>query len=394
MFDELKKYVCDDVALDEYVSHITTLYIKFNTKREFSQYRRDKKANGQYVEKHHILPRSLGGTDHISNMVWLSAKDHYIAHFLLYKATRTREMCFALNNMSRLKRKIKDIALDVISESLAYEQFRIDLSKHCSELAAIRIANQTPEERDRLSKLISENQKGKLVVRELATGNVFKLAKTDFDPALHESEQVGRKHTKETKEAISRANTLAIRGRAYHRPDTREIVYIADDQVIPDGFILGSGIPNKHTKGTKFFHDPITGESKRFIDGQEPEGWLPKRTKNGRNPFNKIPRRCLVTNQIVFVDSMNDVAFTVATKSTHIYTWIIDGKHFITSTRIVVSSAIGAKDPAILHNCLIGNTKSVKYAEIIKKFSVKSTAIIDLTLDTIDSLKLTHIWAS
>lgn len=38
-----------------------------------------------YYEVHHIIPRSMGGSDHPSNLVELTAKEHYIAHMLLYK---------------------------------------------------------------------------------------------------------------------------------------------------------------------------------------------------------------------------------------------------------------------------------------------------------------------
>jgi hypothetical protein len=38
-----------------------------------------------YTEKHHILPRSLGGNDSNDNLVELSAKEHYICHLLLTK---------------------------------------------------------------------------------------------------------------------------------------------------------------------------------------------------------------------------------------------------------------------------------------------------------------------
>lgn len=35
------------------------------------------------VERHHILPVCLGGTDEESNMIWLTPQEHYIAHMLL-----------------------------------------------------------------------------------------------------------------------------------------------------------------------------------------------------------------------------------------------------------------------------------------------------------------------
>lgn len=38
-----------------------------------------------YVEKHHILPRCMGGSDDIENIVILTAEEHYVAHQLLAK---------------------------------------------------------------------------------------------------------------------------------------------------------------------------------------------------------------------------------------------------------------------------------------------------------------------
>ena len=38
-----------------------------------------------YKERHHIIPKSLNGTDNPSNLVDLTAREHFIAHFLLAK---------------------------------------------------------------------------------------------------------------------------------------------------------------------------------------------------------------------------------------------------------------------------------------------------------------------
>ena len=38
-----------------------------------------------YTEKHHIIPRSLGGSNDIDNLVRLTAKQHFICHKLLTK---------------------------------------------------------------------------------------------------------------------------------------------------------------------------------------------------------------------------------------------------------------------------------------------------------------------
>lgn len=36
-------------------------------------------------ERHHILPRSMGGTDDWDNLVRLSPREHYVAHLLLFR---------------------------------------------------------------------------------------------------------------------------------------------------------------------------------------------------------------------------------------------------------------------------------------------------------------------
>lgn len=40
-----------------------------------------------YIEKHHIIPRCMGGTNDKSNIVKLTAREHFICHMLLEKMT-------------------------------------------------------------------------------------------------------------------------------------------------------------------------------------------------------------------------------------------------------------------------------------------------------------------
>lgn len=39
-----------------------------------------------YIERHHIFPRSFGGTNRIDNIIILTGREHFIAHMILYKA--------------------------------------------------------------------------------------------------------------------------------------------------------------------------------------------------------------------------------------------------------------------------------------------------------------------
>ena len=49
------------------------------------QSRKEKCTFSDYYEKHHIIPKCMGGSDKQINLVQLTAREHYIAHWLLTK---------------------------------------------------------------------------------------------------------------------------------------------------------------------------------------------------------------------------------------------------------------------------------------------------------------------
>jgi hypothetical protein len=66
---------------------------------------------GSYTEKHHIIPKSLGGNNSKDNLVKLTAKEHYICHLLLPKMTigvAKRSMWHALWKIVNQKRPMQD----------------------------------------------------------------------------------------------------------------------------------------------------------------------------------------------------------------------------------------------------------------------------------------------
>jgi hypothetical protein len=57
-----------------------------------------------YKERHHIIPRSLGGSNSKENLVDLTAREHFICHWLLikmYSGESKAKMIYALNGMKR-----------------------------------------------------------------------------------------------------------------------------------------------------------------------------------------------------------------------------------------------------------------------------------------------------
>lgn len=62
-----------------------------------------------YVEKHHIIPRCLGGNDNNKNLVQLTPKEHFICHRLLCEIYPNNDkLKYALFLMSIGKRKKKE----------------------------------------------------------------------------------------------------------------------------------------------------------------------------------------------------------------------------------------------------------------------------------------------
>ena len=100
------------------VAGLLHVWHKYNTMFNNSKYtiiyyqivdRAQKRALEGYSEKHHIVPRSLGGNNKKDNIVSLTAREHYICHLLLTKMVvgdAKKKMTYAAWTMART-RKIK-----------------------------------------------------------------------------------------------------------------------------------------------------------------------------------------------------------------------------------------------------------------------------------------------
>lgn len=158
-----------------------------------------------YIERHHIVPLSLKGDDIESNIVSLTAKEHFVAHHLLWKIHRNREMTKAFMLMCSTRRgsvKYKISAKE-------YQILKEEASKHQSEFMSGRAGNKLgktlPQEwRDNISKGQKGHHRGK------GKPSSFK-GKTHSDEAkkLISEKQKGNKnhlgipHSEETKKQMS-----------------------------------------------------------------------------------------------------------------------------------------------------------------------------------------------
>lgn len=87
-----------------------------------------------YKELHHIVPKCMGGTDNKSNLVHLTARQHFLAHWLLYKIHKTSSLVHAWHSMSR------------IGKGQEHRKINSHLFEYCKK---------------HRSKLLSESSKGK-----------------------------------------------------------------------------------------------------------------------------------------------------------------------------------------------------------------------------------------
>lgn len=89
----------------------------------------NKKDYDGYFEKHHIIPRCMGGSNDKSNLVLLTGREHFMAHMLLWKAyPKNGSFAFAATFMSN-----RDVCK---VNSYLYEYLKADAAKKISEVTS------------------------------------------------------------------------------------------------------------------------------------------------------------------------------------------------------------------------------------------------------------------
>jgi hypothetical protein len=153
--------------IDRYVSYIEKCGLK--------------SFNGP-IEKHHILPKSFGGTTG-TNLIRLSPRHHYIAHVLLAKATGSPKMIKALHKMVYSRTGDVNREYKILSRMYAY----------------LRTEN---------AKVVSAYSKNTVTARHMITGEVKRISTKLFEKyneVLYEGVAKGRKDTADTKKLKSMA---------------------------------------------------------------------------------------------------------------------------------------------------------------------------------------------
>ena len=119
------------------------------SQHHYSRYQRFMDAlKGQsidgYCEVHHIVPRSLDGSNEKNNLISLTARQHYIAHWMLWKACGgvAGRSFFMMSNLGKYGKV----------NSTTYAQARENYSEQVKQQMAIKPNKPafTPEHREKL----------------------------------------------------------------------------------------------------------------------------------------------------------------------------------------------------------------------------------------------------
>lgn len=199
-----------------------------------------------YTEKHHILPKCLGGSNNEDNLVRLTAKEHFIVHMLLCKFTEgsiNNKMIFAFSAMSCIKGKNRNYkATSRIAEKLKLKFIKLLTGRKFSKetlakLSKVRKGRTLTEEHKRKIGLagVGRKQSQETILKRTSKTTGMKRSQA-FKDRMREVASV-RTFSEETRRKIS----LATKGNKYATgfKHTQE----AKDK------IRQANIGNKHTLG-------------------------------------------------------------------------------------------------------------------------------------------------
>ena len=102
------------------------------------------KAKAGMIESHHILPRSCGGTNDLENIVNLYAKEHFMAHYYLWKMHENDEFRYQMLNafwmMCIASSSNQDRTYqEFVKMSEEYQQARIEFATQCSKTMSEKV---------------------------------------------------------------------------------------------------------------------------------------------------------------------------------------------------------------------------------------------------------------
>ena len=181
---------------------------------------------GSYYERHHIFPKSIGGNDNFDNIVKLTYREHFIAHWLLTKMCVSkndkRKMLYAMRSMSwnkTEKRKIFSWQYEISKKCAAESRRNKIVSMETREKLSIAGKRRFEKEEQRTKMSIA--QTGKKLTQE--TKNKLSKTQTEkfLDPTFKSMHKERTKKSMNTEE-FKRKRSELTRKRYEENPELRK----------------------------------------------------------------------------------------------------------------------------------------------------------------------------
>lgn len=196
----------------------TRLYNNFMSSRmSLKNDRVIKRRDGEYFERHHIIMKSKGGSNEYDNIVFLTAREHFIAHWILWRIYRDRSSALAFHKMLSKNRLRQDS--NRYYSSRGYEEARLAFSE-------TNKGNKYGSKKNRKRPHRMHTKEGKLAQSMAIKGTRIGSKNTFY----------GKKHSTKTKEMIS----LAAKERFKNRYAPGKLVFDSNTGIYYDNVKLCS----------------------------------------------------------------------------------------------------------------------------------------------------------
>ena len=257
-----------DISKNE---HYLNRYVKFI---DFCQ---NQDLNSNFTEKHHILPVSLFPSfkKNQNNIILLSARQHFLAHWMLAKFTRSPKMWFAFNQMRRIG-----------INSILYEYARQEISKAISQSNTGKV--RSPDHIDAIKRSLI----GKRPAKNLETGRITWENKNDprWKSGLIVAPRLGYKHSEKTKNKIKNSN----KGKKLYVNGEGTIKMFYPDSIPPGYFPYDNPLWHEsNALNSKWYYNPENNTNIRVLENHKPPtGFIKGRSNHtGFNNINTSSKR-------------------------------------------------------------------------------------------------------
>lgn len=181
----------------------------------------DKKKLNGYYEKHHIIPKCMGGKNNKENLVLLTAKEHLLAHMILFRLNPSDNLLLmsvnamlSPGNKSNFRQKVS-LSTASYYRKLYSESLK---GKHHSEETKRKISESLKGRK--LSKEHVESIRKRTIGKHPSEETREKMSKSHSNISDEVREKLriaatGKKHTEETKKKISESNKKVIKSKEW-----------------------------------------------------------------------------------------------------------------------------------------------------------------------------------